>query len=228
MNSDNLKMTETGVIFDMDNTILDTHIDFAEMKRVTVAAVKEFLPEIIQREKPDFEPMVTGQILKWAEEHGLENEKILLIWEKIADVEAAGMAEIQIEANADYALKGLKKAGASCFILTNNSLRAAEIAMGKSGLANYFKEIHARDEYGEVKPSPKGILSIMAAHANIENWVMIGDSWLDGQTARNADIPFIAYGLQNTAYWSKYNIKPEAVITQWSEKTADIIAEVLK
>ena len=224
----NLKMEKIGVIFDMDNTILDTHIDFGKMKRVTVEAVEGFMAEIVAKEKPDFEPMVTGQVIKWAEEHGLEKEKVLLIWEKIADVEAEGMEEIQIEEDADLALKKLAESGANSFILTNNSLRAAKIAMAKSGLADYFKEIHARDEYGEVKPSPKGILAIIKDHPNIEKWVMIGDSWLDGGAANNAEIAFIAYGPNDSAYWNKYDIEPKAVIKKWSADSAVVIAEVLK
>lgn len=219
---------DTGIIFDMDNTILDTQIDFGEMKRVTVAAVREFCAETVAREGEDFSQLAVGQVIAWAVERGLSQEQQMIIWERISDVEAAGMQEVQAEPQAEAMLTALQDSRAELFILTNNSLRAAKLAMENSGMTHYFAEIHARDEYGETKPSPKGILAIMADHPQLTHWLMVGDSWLDGRAAQNADISFAAYGANDTDYWQNYDITPAVHIKGWcAESSEQLLAAAL-
>ncbi len=218
-----------GIIFDMDNTVLATNIDFAEMKRVTVEAVREFCAAAVEREQQDFADMVTGQVIAWAVEHGLNEDKQFLIWDKISEVEAAGMQEVQAEPQAESMLAALQSSRAELFILTNNSLRAAKLAMKNSGMTKYFAEIHARDEYGETKPSPKGILAIMAAHPELTRWLMVGDSWLDGGAAKAAGIAFAAYGGNTEEYWRSYEIAPAVFIRHWSKTSGEeLIAAALQ
>ena len=221
-------MKNFGFIFDMDNTLLDTNIDFKEMHRVTVEAVKIYCGAAVAETAVDFSTMVTGQVLNWAISHGLSKEQEMEIWEKICDVETLGMQDIHTEPNAEAMLASLKSRGCHLFVLTNNSLKAAKIAMEKSGLAVYFDEIHARDEYGEVKPSPKGINSIIADHPRLTQWLMVGDSWLDGGAAKNANIAFAAYGANGDDYWQEYQIEPVVHISQWNEQAAETLISVLK
>ena len=221
-------MQEYGLIFDMDNTILDTHIDFAEMHSVTATAITDICRRDLLIPVVDFEQMATAQMINWAKANGFSQEQIALLWNNVAEVEARGMRMVEIEKNAPLILKILHDTGFFMSVLTNNSLKAARLAMENSDLAKFFHEIHARDEYNELKPSPKGILSIMGDHPQVKKWVMLGDSWLDGQAAKLAGISFIAYGKQSASYWQKYDIAPDIFLPAWQNDILDSVKSVLK
>ncbi|MGI5825725.1 MAG: HAD family hydrolase [Bacillota bacterium] len=220
-------MKNHGLIFDMDNTILDTHIDFGKMHRKTAEAAAVICRQKLKLPPADFSGMATGQIIQWGADNNFSAEDIAMLWEQVADIEAEGMRNIVKEDGIDRALSLLQAEGYYMTVLTNNSLKAAGLAMENSGLAKYFREIHARDEYRELKPSPKGLLSIMENNSQIKQWLMIGDSWLDGEAAKRASIPFAAYGKRDSSYWQSYNLTPQLWLKKWDEKVLPAIKNLL-
>ncbi len=220
-------MKQYGLIFDMDNTILDTHIDFKEMHRRTADSARRFGREEKGLEVPDFSAWAVAEIIKWAVEQGISQQKVDALWQTVAEVEADGMRDIVKEQGVEAALDRLAAAGNYLVVLTNNSLRAARLAMENSGLMPYFQEVHARDEYQELKPSPKGILSIMAENPQVDAWLMLGDSWLDGQAALRAGIPFAAYGSLSAEYWREHQLRPNLFLRNWDQAKPELLRRVM-
>ena len=71
--------------------------------------------------------------------------------------------------------------------LTNKPVRPAQAICEALGLAPYFLNIYGGNSFATKKPDPEGLLALMKeAGANAEETVMIGDSQVDVQTARNA------------------------------------------
>jgi phosphoglycolate phosphatase len=72
-------------------------------------------------------------------------------------------------------------------VLTNKPVRPAQAICEALGLAPYFLNIYGGNSFTTKKPDPEGLLALMKeAHARPEETVMIGDSHVDVQTARNA------------------------------------------
>jgi len=72
-------------------------------------------------------------------------------------------------------------------VLTNKPVRPARGICEGLGLASYFLHIYGGDSFPVKKPDPFGLRSLMEeTGARPEETVMIGDSCVDMQTARNA------------------------------------------
>lgn len=72
-------------------------------------------------------------------------------------------------------------------VLTNKPVRPARGICEGLGLAGYFLHIYGGDSFAAKKPDPTGLRSLMEeTGARPEETMMIGDSAVDMQTARNA------------------------------------------
>jgi phosphoglycolate phosphatase len=74
-------------------------------------------------------------------------------------------------------------------VLTNKPVRPAQGICAGLGLADYFLHIYGGDSFKTKKPDPEGLRSLMEeVGARPEETVMIGDSTVDVQVARNAGV----------------------------------------
>jgi phosphoglycolate phosphatase len=74
-------------------------------------------------------------------------------------------------------------------VLTNKPVRPAKGICEGLGLASYFLHIYGGDSFPLKKPDPLGLCTLMEeTGATPEQTVMIGDSHVDVQTARNAGV----------------------------------------
>jgi phosphoglycolate phosphatase len=72
-------------------------------------------------------------------------------------------------------------------VLTNKPVRPARAICEALGLAPYFLNIYGGNSFTTKKPDPEGLFALMQeGGARPEETVMIGDSQVDVQTARNA------------------------------------------
>ena len=105
-------------------------------------------------------------------------------------------------------------------VLTNKPVRPAQAICDALGLAPYFLNIYGGNSFSTKKPDPEGLLAIMReAAARPEQTVMIGDSQVDVQTARNAGAWSIGctFGL---APGSLELIPPDVLVDSPAEWTA--------
>jgi len=74
-------------------------------------------------------------------------------------------------------------------VLTNKPGRISFDIIGALGLGDYFMRVYGGDSLAGKKPDPVGILTLMQeGAARPEETLMIGDSAVDVQTARNAGV----------------------------------------
>jgi phosphoglycolate phosphatase len=79
--------------------------------------------------------------------------------------------------------------GRTMAVLTNKPVRPARGICEGLGMADYFLHIYGGDSFPVKKPDPMGLRSLMEeTGARPDQTVMIGDSKVDVQTARNAGV----------------------------------------
>ena len=185
-------MSVRGLIFDMDNTLLRSRIDFDQMKKETYAYLVScgILPHDF-----DLEQHTTSTLMLTAERAGRMSETMIAeMWGIANRIEKAGMHEAVLEPGAAELLQSLH-GQMPLVIVTNNSTEAAELALRENGVRHYFDDVIGRDRVKAMKPEPDAFLLALAAYPDItaEQWLSVGDAWIDGAASIRAGIRFIAY-----------------------------------
>ena len=181
-----------GVIFDMDNTLIRSRIDFGAMKQETF----EFLVSRALLSHPiNLADHTTSTLIEEASQSTSMTDALLAeIWEIPKKYEKMGMRNADLERGVNEVLECLR-GKFTLVILTNNTVEAALAALEENGIRHYFDSVVGREMVKSVKPSPDGLYAIMDAykHISAEEWISVGDSWIDGKASMNAGIKFVAY-----------------------------------
>jgi len=189
-----------GIIFDLDSTLIQAHIDFESMKAEMIR-----LLESKGYDRGDLSPTqhTTVQILEKAREWWLEQGKPEEEWKNtLLEIEAImNRGELKALANlteiegAREAVKTLKAKGLKLAILTRSCHQYAVEALRKLGLLDYFDVILGRNETPEPKPYKAAI--DYTAHAlglEVGEVAMVGDHQIDWDSAQNSGCLFIGVG----------------------------------
>jgi phosphoglycolate phosphatase len=101
------------------------------------------------------------------------------------------------------AVEKLFKAGHKQAILTNKPVRISTDIVGALGLQSYFMRVYGGDSFRYKKPDPIGAIQlIQEAGVTPSEALLVGDSGVDVQTARNAGVRScgVAWGFQPEAF----------------------------
>jgi phosphoglycolate phosphatase len=102
-------------------------------------------------------------------------------------------------------------------VLTNKPVRPAQAICEALNLAPFFIHIYGGNSFKTKKPDPEGIISLMnEAGATPEETVMIGDSQVDVETARNAG---------TWAIGCTFGLSPDSLATTPPDVLVDSAAE---
>lgn len=181
-----------GIIFDLDNTILRSRIDFPRMKAEVFRCLAE---SGAVRENFPVHEHTTATLIEHARRSGvLQAERERAIWEIVSRFEEEGMRGAALEPDAARVL-GLLRPSCRLVILTNNSYAAARLALQANRIDGYFEQIVGREQAVELKPSPAGVRYILGMYPQLpaSRWLSVGDAWIDGKAAQDAGVRFLAY-----------------------------------
>lgn len=203
-----------GIVFDMDNTILRSRIDFPAMKRETYAFLVS--KNILSTGYVLSEYTTSMLIDEAARTSGMTEQLLRELWDIPKKHEVAGMRGAELEPGARELLDGLK-GNYRMAVVTNNSVAAAERALRENGILGYFDLLIGRESVQAMKPSPDGYLRVLNEYPfSADEWLSLGDSWIDGKASIEAGIKFIAYR-PDADKLKQMNVKPYAVIEELSE-----------
>jgi phosphoglycolate phosphatase len=176
------------VIFDLDGTLIDSSIDLANSVNATRAHlglppienevvysyVGNGAPVLIRKALgPEYSEKAVEDALQfflgYYREHMLDNTVLY-----------PGVRE---------ALDRFRAAGIPMAVLTNKPVRFSEAIVDGLGLTAHFIRVYGGNSFDFKKPHPVGVEKLMdESGARREETVMVGDSGVDVQTARNAKI----------------------------------------
>lgn len=186
------------VIFDLDGTLIDSSLDLANSVNATRAHlhlpplenetvysyVGNGAPILIRRALgPDYsEDEVQSALLYFLgyyRDHMLDHTVLY-----------AGVRE---------ALDRLHDAGVQLAVLTNKPVRFSQAIIDGLDLTAHFRRVYGGNSFEQKKPHPIGIETLMAeCGVSCGETLMVGDSGIDVQTARNARVHAcgVAWGFQ--------------------------------
>jgi len=197
------------LVFDLDGTLIDSAQDLCNSVNATLTQFgRPALPDeviasyigngallLVRRAfttddgiDPDEETLAKGYafFLDYYREHKLDYtyayEGVLEALAALRTVhdESEAQSEAQTDAQPDTPHRAMA-------VLTNKPVRPARAICEALGLAPYFLNIYGGNSFSTKKPDPEGLFALMQeADARPEQTVMIGDSQVDVQTARNA------------------------------------------
>ncbi|HKE22481.1 MAG TPA: HAD-IA family hydrolase [Bryobacteraceae bacterium] len=96
-------------------------------------------------------------------------------------------------------LDRLRDAGKQMAVLTNKPLRMSQHIVAGLGVANHFLKVYGGNSFEFKKPNPVGIRALIdITSIPADRTIMVGDSSVDVETARNAGVRCcgVTYGFQ--------------------------------
>ncbi|HVN05471.1 MAG TPA: HAD-IA family hydrolase [Bryobacteraceae bacterium] len=125
------------------------------------------------------------------------------------------------------ALDRLRAADVRMAVLTNKPVRISRAILEGLGATGYFFQIYGGNSFDFKKPHPIGVETLMKeSGAAREHTMMVGDSSVDIQTARNAGAQAcgVAYGLQPE---SLKEVPPDLLVDRMEELADWIIGNAI-
>lgn len=184
-------MRYKAIVFDMDNTLLRSNIDFPRLKREVFAFLVE--RRIFAEDFPLGDHTI-ATLIEAARAANLSADLEAAVWDIVACGEREGMAGAQLEPYVPEMLHVLQ-GNVHMTVLTNNALPAALDALDRTGVRTYFDHIAGREQMSALKPSPSGLFHLLSFYPDLrrEEWLAVGDAWIDGKAAQQAGVSFLAY-----------------------------------
>ncbi len=182
-----------ALIFDMDNTLIGSHIDFPAIRRSLIALLRAAgaageADDVLMR-------YALAHLIALGAAHDRVHGTALTrrMWEIIETHETDGLQHALPLDGAGEVLATLRARGFRLAILTNNGRAGALDALRAAALLDQVDVIVARDDVRALKPAGDGVAEAARRLGAIERTYVIGDSWIDGAAAAASGARFIAY-----------------------------------
>jgi len=190
-------MPYKAVVFDLDGTLVESHIDYEKMG----GQIRDLLVEMGMREQIEDRRKAYAIIRGGAEtllEYGLPDEKLEITLKRLDEVmnniELEALPTMQLKPNAVETLKKLQENNFKLGIATRSHGEYAVKALNKFNITGYFHGIIGRDETEYPKPDPRHLLAtIMMINSTPEETLYIGDTTTDLTTSLAAKVDFVGY-----------------------------------
>jgi phosphoglycolate phosphatase len=190
------------LIFDLDGTLIDSRLDLAHAVNATRAEMgKGPLPhETIYTYVGNGAPVLIQRAMGpnvAAEETAAALEFFLDYYRRHA------VDYTKLYPGVKESLEGLHKAGVAMAVLTNKPVRISRAIVEHFDLSRLLARTYGGNSFDRKKPDPVGIDTLREelGVSREETW-MVGDSYVDVQTARNAGVPVcgVTWGFQPESF----------------------------
>jgi len=223
-------LTPALVVFDLDGTLLDTHVDLVESLNHTIAALG------LARVSYDDLTHLVGHGAKVMIEracklqgHPLDPDELPALLERfIAHYTETMPGQTVAYPGLIAAMDHLKDQGYKLAVCTNKLEGLARTLLDRLQLTHYFDAITGGDTFPVRKPDAAHLLgTVERAGGDPRRTVMIGDSANDILVARNAAIPSIAvpFGYSDVPIET---LEPTRIIQHFRELTSEMVETLIR
>ena len=190
-------MPYSAVVFDLDGTLVESHIDYEKMgEKIRDLLIEMGIKTHVEDRRKAY--MVIRQGAESLLEYGLPPENLETTLTRLDQVmnsiELEALPTMRLKPNAVETLTELQEAGYRLGIATRSHGEYAAQALEKFNLTHYFHGVIGRDETPHPKPDPRHLLStIELIKAIPEETLYIGDTTTDLTTSLSANVDFVGY-----------------------------------
>ncbi len=200
------------LIFDFDNTLIDSRIDFPALRATVIDLLETAGPLPAPREA-----LMRRPIRDLVEQAAMISSDLASkAWTIIEAYEAEGLQGASAMPHAGAVLDALAASAKRLALLTNNARTATAHVLDHLGLAATIQLVITRDDVPTIKPDPAGVRLILERMGPVRAAYLIGDSWIDGQAAEQAGIRFVGFGPRRVEVEAR-GVRPWAWITDLRE-----------
>lgn len=192
-----------AVIFDLDDTLIRSTIDFAKIKKKTIDFYSSLgvSSDSISLEMKTYE--ITEKAMSMLKEKGFTDLECSAIIQDVSrlwdQVEVENVHKTSATEGAREALQKLKERSYKIGVVTRSCRKYALEALETAGLLEFVDVVVARDDSAKSKPDPEPLVQGMVLLGSRgEETVMVGDSITDLQCSKSAGVKFIGI-------WSEKN-----------------------
>jgi phosphoglycolate phosphatase len=186
------------LIFDLDGTLIDSRLDLANAVN---AARRHMGMEALENERVysyvgNGAPVLIRRALGEQATEAELREALEFFLEYYRDHD---LDHTTLYPGVRQSLDRLRDSGKRMAVLTNKPVRMSRNIVDGLGVGGYFFQVYGGNSFEFKKPNPIGIEALMKETGlGRESTIMIGDSSVDVQTARNAGVPCcgVTYGFQ--------------------------------
>ncbi len=178
-----------AVLFDLDGTLVETHIDFSLMRRETAALIQSFGVPVESVEGLDILTSVEAArlVLTRTGDSAAADRLRRLAFERLQEIEVTHCANPVEIAGARELLARLKANGVAVGVVTRNCRAVSEPLLHNAGLT--YDVLLTRDDVPRTKPDPSHLHAVLHAfevNPSEDPTVMVGDHWMDVRAGREA------------------------------------------
>lgn len=209
------------LIFDLDGTLIDSKLDLAHAVNAARAhlGMGPIDHELVYSYVGNGAPVLIRKALG---EQATEQEVQQALEFFLAYYRDHMLDYTVLYPGVREALNRLLEEGVQMAILTNKPVRISQAILEGLGLSAHFGRIYGGNSFNQKKPHPVGIETLLKdCGAARERALMVGDSAVDVQTARNAGIRVcgVTYGFQPDTFVTH----PPDVLVNRLEELADLV-----
>jgi phosphoglycolate phosphatase len=186
------------VIFDLDGTLIDSRLDLAHAVNATRAEMGRgpLAHELVFSYVGNGAPV----LIRRAMGPEASDEEVKAALEFFLDYyRRHAIDRTELYPGVRESVDRLRVAGVPMAVLTNKPVRISRSILDHFGLLDAMLAVYGGNSFEHKKPHPIGIETLRAeACATPEETWMVGDSYVDVQTARNAGVSScgVTYGFQ--------------------------------
>lgn len=187
-----------AAVFDLDGTLIQSRIDYEEMRRRAIGVLSSAGVEVedLTQTRRIWEIILGGGRL--LAEMGVEPERVVELMRRIDEelnaVELGALGTVEPILHARKVLTELRKRGFSIGVATRSCNEYAVRSLERTGLKDFIDVVLGRDDVQHPKPDPRHLLQVVQAMGKTPDTVIyIGDTTTDLKTAMDAGVAFIGF-----------------------------------
>ena len=211
------------LIFDLDGTLIDSKLDLAHAVNATRGhlGMPPLEHERVYSYVGNGAPVLIRRVLGPDATEAQVEESLEFFLEYYRDHK---LDYTVLYPGVRQALDRLRDAGVQMAVLTNKPVGISRAIVDGLGVGGHFRQVYGGNSFDFKKPHPIGIETLMTeCGAGRERTMMVGDSSVDIQTARNANVKScgVTYGFQPETLAT---VPPDLLVDHFEELADWVIA----